>query len=677
MPKRPSSKLSSHSAKTPSHPQEQRWEDALHIRVSSQWTVIAVAAAVNALLFGLTYALFSPQFNTQDDVFGMLLTSGHLLVNKPDPHNINSHIALGWLVKSLYELAPNVSWYAWYMIATLYAAFTGLLAVALARRPRWDVLAVYVMLFVSCGAYALVQLQFTIVAVVAGFAGLSLIAYMPFEVSSEAPSEGKNISSLVTSGVITSRVLMLARRPSAITGTLLAVWSAMVRWEGFAMAALCVAALWLGGVLVAVLRKEFFRKGFFRKEFFRKEFFRKELFHNELVLRAPLLGLAVLLACGMQWCSISYYRAWYGADADFLEVYFEWYNVRPVLRVPMADRKDGLAIFQRHGWSPNDSEMLTNEFYLNDSLYNAPTLRSVLRDFAEYDRQLPARADVQYWYPEFLKKRRREWQERVVHSLTSPQAVAVGCAIVLMWLVVPLKWRYVLPFGGLAAAAGGILIYVHYLTLMRDPPERVVYPLLLSVACAPLVLMGRESVRLSVVRRLALGVAFVAFGWFGSVPAVKGYAAISAEAQQHSQELRTIIADLKPQPQNLYVIWSSGFPLNYVAPFQDMTVFQGFHAVWLTWCQRMPVLRATLARYGVSNLYDALYQKDNVRLLLSANQIVSKNLYYISRYATFMKQHYDVNITYRRETRVLGNEHDLEKADPYRTFAEVSLTSEP
>jgi hypothetical protein len=553
--------------------------------------------------------VFTPRFNTQDDVFAMLVTSGSLLSRVPEPHILVSNLGIGWLLSVLYSFTRAIPWYALYLLATLYAGCTAILYVTLRRRPHWMVFLMYLLLFLCIGGYALVQLQFTIAASLVSLGGLSLLWF--------AVEQMANNESLTD---------WLKRHAGLVfAGVALSMWGAMVRWEAFGMMGVCVAPM---------LFLSFF-----------------SLKTAKAVLHGIVIFASVaVLAGGLQALSASAYKQWMGKNMEFQEVYGEWYNFRTLQRIPLGTAT-AVQLWRDKGLSATDIEMLSNEFYLNDTLYSSSRLRSVEDAYKAVEAE--TKANNRPAYEKFMAEQRERWWKRVRSSFAWSVAGAAGllwAAGLLLFSFSTMRQRWlilarVLTVGVVALSLVG---YVQYLTMMRDGAERVVFPLLLVIACAPLLFSSSEEVSLRTrfdAIRVILGMcAILCCAALYGFTAIRSYTNDSDETRANTRELHTIIQKLKPQAQNLYVIWSNGFPLDYVAPFEDMHIFDNFHAVWLTWCQRTPLTSTMLQSYGVSDLYQSMALDARVFTLFSLNQLTHPDLRYGGRYAAYMLEHFGWNI---------------------------------
>lgn len=133
------------------------------------------AAGIVIGLFGLTFLILTPVYDTNDDPVMGLVASGYGTVVGPDEHLFYTNVLIGFALKKLYTVAPLIPWYGGYLLLTQFLAHWLLLySILLLKRNRL-VLFGYLMFYVVVGGYFLVHVQFTSTAFLIGLAGLSLI----------------------------------------------------------------------------------------------------------------------------------------------------------------------------------------------------------------------------------------------------------------------------------------------------------------------------------------------------------------------------------------------------------------------------------------------------------------------------------------------------------------------
>ena len=74
-----------------------------------------------------------------------------------------------------------------------------------------------------------------------------------------------------------------------------------------------------------------------------------------------------------------------------------------------------------------------------------------------------------------------------------------------------------------------------------------------------------------------------------------------------------------------------------LSPSSDLTALQ---AIPLSWTTNSPLYAATLRRYGIEDLHTALYQRDDLHLIVPPGVLAF--------YQQFVKEHYGENLSFRR-----------------------------
>lgn len=76
------------------------------------------------LIIGIILSLGHVAFGVNDDFYIMQIAAGWI-DGIPDPHLVYTNVIIGWGLSSLYQIAPNVQWYVYYLLVTL--VFSGLI----------------------------------------------------------------------------------------------------------------------------------------------------------------------------------------------------------------------------------------------------------------------------------------------------------------------------------------------------------------------------------------------------------------------------------------------------------------------------------------------------------------------------------------------------------------------
>jgi len=173
-------------------------------------SAIPVVAAILLPLTSVT--LFSPFYQTNDDVTMRLLAEGHFVpAGKPVPFLLFINVVIGKVLTIAYRLMPGVPWYDLVLGASLTAAAAALVVVWIGSGQRREVLWT-VILAVFFLLPAFVSVQFSIVGLTCSAAGIALLVHAAVEPG--------------------------PRRLHAIFGTALFVWGSLIRFEGAVLMAI-------------------------------------------------------------------------------------------------------------------------------------------------------------------------------------------------------------------------------------------------------------------------------------------------------------------------------------------------------------------------------------------------------------------------------------------------------
>ncbi len=621
--------------------------DKLSTPLPVRWTPLWVAFAANLLLFALTYLLFSPQFNTRDDTGMMFLAAGKVIALEPTEYLIFTNIIIGHILKALYLVAPSMAWYAWYLVATLFAAHVALLYVMLSRKRTIVVLALYTAYFFVSGAYMLLSLQFTMTSSIAALGSMALLFFLPYP---ERDDESSWVQNLTTLQGLSLPVLF---------GVLLLVWSFMIRMEACLMVLACIMPL-LGVRMVFADSRGW------------------------LLRQLPALAIGIILCMGAYSYNSYRYNSWGTFNyIEFNKLCSEFLDVNIVRRTVLSPQTAATVLKAGGNWSMDDLEMLQNWFFMDEKLYTTESLTRVRDELVRLTTTTRSNAQEQSDNEAHQTSLRQKLYQRQIATFTSDRALySFAVAMVAACLMLPFNRKAALYTAGFLVTLFAVALYINEKTLLRDTLERVTHPLFACVCLLPMLLTEKRSsqaihqrttLRL-VGSALALTVVFIAV--FNTCV---GYAATSRQIKSDSKELESIIQTLYPHADQLFVVWADGFPFQYVAPFSSLDAFASFHALWLSWSERTPTSKAVLERFGVQNIYWDLATKPNVVFLLSLNQNMRPELRYPTRYGKYMVEHYGRVVNDKGGSRFLTNYPETDPSFAYRTYmvGKMELDSAP
>ena len=72
---------------------------------------LAFSFATVLVLLAVTWALFRPSYDTNDDVFISMIAAGQGFCPAPDEHLVFTNVLIGHALKRLYTAWPQAPWY--------------------------------------------------------------------------------------------------------------------------------------------------------------------------------------------------------------------------------------------------------------------------------------------------------------------------------------------------------------------------------------------------------------------------------------------------------------------------------------------------------------------------------------------------------------------------------------
>ena len=301
------------------------WSLPSVLQSHSPWGALAAAVATVAVAL----VLFTPRYETNDDVMMNLIAAGHTFVDGPDEHLLFINVLLGWPLRWLYGHAPIVPWYGIGQLAALVAAATATsYALLQANRTGWQL--VVVLLFLGVVVLPFVaQMQYTKTAFLVSLAGL-LLFVAPLHEPRPWPAD--------------------------LAAGALVVLGSLIRLSSFLMAGVVATPLAIAAVVGAP---------------------------GVVVRRAPRVGLALAIVAG----GYFFNREYYAHDPDW-QAYYAYYAARSEFtdydRVEYSPRTS--AAFEVIGWDRVDLEMLMTWFFADRERYSLENLRHLLQSARNSER---------------------------------------------------------------------------------------------------------------------------------------------------------------------------------------------------------------------------------------------------------------------------------------------------
>jgi len=132
-----------------------------------------------ALIVVLIFTVGHPVFGANDDYAMMSIASG-LIDGNPDAHLMFTNILIGTVLKFLYSFTTSVDWYGLYLILVLLVSAFALLKILIDLFRGTISRPIALLIFFIFMPRLIFSFNFTSVAMIACFTGISLLARSTF-----------------------------------------------------------------------------------------------------------------------------------------------------------------------------------------------------------------------------------------------------------------------------------------------------------------------------------------------------------------------------------------------------------------------------------------------------------------------------------------------------------------
>jgi hypothetical protein len=576
-------------------------------------------AALNvAILFTLVFVIFEPGFDTNDDAVMNMIVAGKGYGVVPDEHMVFSNVVIGLALKTLYTHWPSFPWYGSYLLAVHFVAQTTMLFCVI--RPGYTRLRLrlYLVYFATAGLYFINNLQFTSTAFMAGQSGLLL--------------------------------LMLAVRDSATADTVTGEFNRwrLVRGCALAFVLLLVSSLLRREVFYPVVGLAIPTCGLVALAG------RRPLVHAAACLGVLAAAFAAATAC---W---QFNNAYYNADAGWRSFY-EYNKVRVKFNDEAWVRysPETSYLFRDVNWSENDFEMLNAWFFDDEERYSLEALQYVLEEYPWQKARVSGEMFADSIGSVFFDR------ESLAIFLVLP---------LLLYCLEPRAVNYAVVGLALAMSCG----LIGYLILFsKTPPSRVYVPTLaFPLAVAACLAHGSTFLPAERFRTWLRMIFSRSVGWRRSVrfPLTKYVAAVvlvlmcvgvakgtyhqyrrSRERLKGANMLYEMLASIDASDDKLFVCWAAAFPYEAMRPFDSFESMSDLHLLVLGWPQKTPLHRRMKEHFGVGDLAEALYRRDDLYLIAHP--------YYLGLYEEYVREHFGAELRYetRRYAKIFSVTQAMER----------------
>jgi hypothetical protein len=385
-----------------------------------------------------------------------------------------------------------------------------------------------------------------------------------------------------------------------LVGVLLALLSGMIRWNSELM----VASLFFPLLLVVCVG----------------------LGKREAALRAFLfvgvLSLSALLHQANQ--MVYEYSPGWKEHFAFNQVRAEFTDYGARVRIKQSGTDE---ILESVGWSKNDLVMLSRNFFIDSDVYSLEKISTVAG-------QLPAG-----YRP-----------NRAAKTLAEVVASPLGHRACLLWLLCFLlaEWRWRSLLISVGAPLGVAILLAALAVWMRNPPTRIVWPLLIFMATCPLMFMAKRETEFRMRKLRLVVVSIVALLLISETPAAAStMSRRSFVLERDYHALKTILHKISPQPDQLFVVWSGAFPWRpAIRPFEVPKHLRNFRVLSLGPYQRTPNATKVLSEFKIHDLYLSLGQRKEIFFVVREDN-ADQNLY-----SAYMQEHYGRKVTWNQRGKV-------------------------
>lgn len=315
----------------------------------------------------------------------------------------------------------------------------------------------------------------------------------------------------------------------------------------------------------------------------------RALFPVQLRGWARQTAFPMLAAAALALALVGYHRWFYHTSPGWRDFYtYNW--LRGQLTDYNRDVKTASeTAMRRAGWSRNDLLMVKNFFFADPEVYSAAKFRAFLRECPARPLELPSLAS----------QLRTLSKDRLMRLLL---AMALFPALFL-----PLRtW---LGYAAVCGTAASVWLATAGMAHHYCPLHFLQAMLAFIVGVAGAVPFRAGSTRGVV---WAAGASFLLVGLAQGVHQLRQRSACVAAA---ARVLRSQIQTLDPQPNRLYVVWGTGFPFEYILPFDSLSDLRRFKMFGLGCATNSPLTDKYLQAFGIPDLVTGLYMCPNVFLI--------------------------------------------------------------
>jgi len=277
-------------------------------------------------------------------------------------------------------------------------------------------------------------------------------------------------------------------------------------------------------------------------------------------------------------------------------------------------------IFADVGWSRNDFAMFCGWAFQDRERFSVPRLRTILAN-------APPR---QGWLTHRLRI-------GIAGMQFGPEGHLM--LLVLAASLLAIRWDRRRALWVCATLLGCLCMAAFLLVRMKLPP-RVWHPMLGFCNLAALMAAVSPPLGAGFSRWQNWPTALVLVAVLALLPGEFNRARSESQAfQRVNEKWLAALAALDPQPDQLYVCWGAQFPYELLSPDDNLDCVRNLKILPLGTSLRTPTTDARQAQFGITDLYRALYEKENVFLVAGQPSVEA--------YRTYVREHYGVEVRAR------------------------------
>lgn len=540
---------------------------------------------LNLCFFAATYSVFTPIYETNDDVVMSMISAGSGRGGTPSEYLIHINVLIGLLLKYLNEISNVVPWYGLFMFFSLYLAFVAVYYIFIKIIGFKKSLAYYSVFFAANCIIILLNIEFTIVSIVVCSAAYFYFFYVGYLSKTRSPSV----------------LISLSKYTPVIV---LASLSAMIRFNSFLlMTLICIPIFFL-------------------------------VFYNSIRLErrnllSTFVGLIVIIAIplGLQSLHTFYYNRgeWKGV-LEHVRLRGEFTDFH-IIQSTSKNRP----LFDHVGWSENDLKMLNKRFCADTRIFSLKNLRYVVSNIHQ-------KRTLSFLYPiHCFFDMLHDDRARILLITTAASLPLIFLNISELFLILGTM---------VSILASGTYMVVF---MKPPPPwvfiGTVFHLSLLSFFMFSCLRERKKNAKRFQKAKYFLTLASIILLTVAVVSSINLSRRRTAFATKRNASLENFVKSLPHGGNQLYVIWGPAFPYEYINPLNNLLIFKQLNTIGIGNFLATPISNRILNKLNINDIYMGLLEK-NVFLLVKADSLTCletyKN-YMIEHYNTLV----DYRVLYR------------------------------